>query len=106
MAIEEPRVAPRVAVANQKGGTAKTTTVANLAVALGTLGVRVLAVDADPQASLTFYLGQDERELEKKQMTLYWVLLGDRQLQDIIVPGPPALVPASITLAKADIELA
>src|SRR3954470_14578139 len=39
-------------------------------------------------------------------MTLYWVLLGDRQLQDIIVPGPPALVPASITLAKADIELA
>lgn len=100
-----------VAVVNQKGGVAKTTTVANLACALGLRGRRVLAVDCDPQASLTFYLGQDERELERRQATLHHALLGGREMASIVVPGDPAiagspaLVPSSITLARADAEL-
>lgn len=46
-----------IAVVNQKGGTAKTTTVENLGVGLAREGNRVLLIDADPQASLTISLG-------------------------------------------------
>lgn len=104
-----------IAVVNQKGGVAKTTTVANLAYALGERGRRVLAVDCDPQASLTFYLGRDERALEREGRTLYHALLGGRDLAELVLPpgGPPgsgtgampALIPSSITLARADAEL-
>jgi chromosome partitioning protein len=94
-----------IAVVNQKGGTGKTTTAANLAFALVERGLRVLAVDVDPQASLTFYVGQDERELEAAGKTLYWALRADRPLAELIITGPPDLVPASIALAKADAEL-
>src|SRR3954465_135732 len=94
-----------IAVVNQKGGVAKTTTVANLAFAFSERGRRVLAVDCDPQASLTFYLGQDERRLEREGATLYHALLGGRDLAGLVIPGEPALVPASITLARADAEL-
>ena len=94
-----------IAVVNQKGGTGKTTTVANLAWLFAAAGKRVLAVDCDPQASLTFYFGRDERALEGERKTLYWALLGDRSIEDILIDGNPALLPASITLAKADAEL-
>lgn len=94
-----------LAVVNQKGGTGKTTTAANLAFALTAEGRRVLAVDVDPQASLTFYFGHDERRLEAEERTLYWALTGARPLADLVLAGPPALVPASIALAKADAEL-
>ena len=53
-----------LAVANQKGGVAKTTTVASLGAALAELGHRVLLVDLDPQACLTFSLGIDPEDLE------------------------------------------
>src|SRR3954466_9168619 len=53
-----------IAVANQKGGVAKTTTVASLGTALAELGQRVLLVDLDPQACLTFSLGIDPEDLE------------------------------------------
>lgn len=97
-----------LAIVNQKGGTAKTTTTVNLAFALAGLGQRVLAVDVDPQASLTFYFGQDERVLDRERRTLYHALLGDRPMAEIVVEGgegQPSLVPSSITLAKADAEL-
>lgn len=48
-----------IAVVNQKGGVAKTTTVANLGVALAQTGQRCLLVDSDPQGSLTISLGLD-----------------------------------------------
>jgi chromosome partitioning protein len=94
-----------IAVVNQKGGTGKTTTVANLAVAFAERHQRVLAVDLDPQASLTFYFGHDERALEAASKTLFWVLVGVVATADILLPGNPALIPASIALAKADVEL-
>ena len=53
-----------VAVANQKGGVAKTTTVASLGAALAEQGQRVLLVDLDPQACLTFSLGIDPEDLD------------------------------------------
>ncbi|HMU37206.1 MAG TPA: AAA family ATPase, partial [Marmoricola sp.] len=51
-----------LAIANQKGGVAKTTTVASLGVALAELGHKVLLVDLDPQACLTFSLGIDPED--------------------------------------------
>ena len=94
-----------IAIANQKGGVGKTTTAAHLAHALAERGKKVLAIDADPQASLTFYLGHDERALESTQKTLYYALIKDVPLADIVVGSNPALIPSSIMLAKADPEL-
>ena len=62
-----------LAVANQKGGVAKTTTVASLGAALAEQGQRVLLVDLDPQACLTFSLGLDPEALE---LSVHDVLLG------------------------------
>lgn len=97
-----------IAIANQKGGVAKTTSTINLAHALTVRGKRVLMIDADPQGSLTIYAGQDPRALEKDEKTLYWGLMKDKPLEEIIVPiqpGKPALLPSSIRLASAEPEL-
>jgi chromosome partitioning protein len=70
MTVTEART---IAVANQKGGVAKTTTVASLAAALAELDRRVLVVDLDPQACLTFSLGLDPETVE---LSVHDVLLG------------------------------
>jgi chromosome partitioning protein len=90
-----------LAVANQKGGVAKTTTVASLGVALQELGRRVLLVDLDPQACLTFSLGVDPDTLA---ISVHEVLLGDRAIGDAIVATAdgPSLLPATIDLATTE----
>ncbi len=94
-----------VAVANQKGGVAKTTTVAALASAMSERGQKVLAVDLDPQACLTFSLGLDPDELEP---TVHDVLVGraDPAEAVVAVPGDDFdLLPANIDLAGAEAYL-
>ena len=90
-----------IAVANQKGGVAKTTTVVSLGAALAELGQRVLLVDIDPQGSLTFSLGVDPEDLE---LTVAQVLLGTQLADDAIVVTDDGmhLLPANITLTQAE----
>ncbi|WP_159716290.1 ParA family protein [Geminicoccus flavidas] len=98
-------MAVTIAIANQKGGVAKTTTTFHLAHALTRRGRRVLMIDDDPQASLTVYAGHDPRILEGRDQTLH-ALLFDRQPVDKVLLGEaPTLLPASIRLASAESEL-
>lgn len=92
-----------LAVANQKGGVAKTTTVHALGMALAELGERVLLVDLDPQACLTYSLGLDSDGLER---SLHDVLADRAAAADVLVKaGDLAVLPATIDLAGAEVHL-
>jgi chromosome partitioning protein len=93
-----------LAVANQKGGVAKTTTVASLGAAMAEEGRRVLLVDLDPQGCLTFSLGQDP---DKLAVSIHEVLLGDVDPDTALVETSEGmtLLPANIDLAGAEAML-
>jgi chromosome partitioning protein len=93
-----------LAVANQKGGVAKTTTVASLGSALAELGQRVLLVDLDPQACLTFSLGIDPEDLE---LSVHHVLTKGLEPGEVLVTTDDAvdLMPATNELARAEADL-
>ena len=94
-----------VAIVNQKGGVGKTTSAVNLAAAVGAAGYKVLLVDIDPQGNATSGFGINKRTLEKS-------------VYDCIINGVPAadvirktncknvwLLPSSMNLAGAELEL-
>ncbi len=103
-----------VAVANQKGGVAKTTSVHALGVAMAEMGKRVLLVDLDPQASLSWACGVDPDALD---VSIHDVLLKRAKVADAIIElAPPEpvdeartgwlhLLPATIDLAGAELHL-
>lgn len=94
-----------VAFANQKGGVGKTTTVVNLAAELALAGNRVLIVDIDPQGNATSALGVDKGAMAR---SVYDGLIDGVPLSELIVAGPIdglELVPSSVALAGAEIEL-
>ena len=95
----------RLAIANQKGGVGKTTTAVNLGAALAELDYRVLVVDLDPQGNATTGLGINARNLDA---SIYDVILHDVPIEDVIEPTTLRnlfVVPATIDLAGAEIEL-
>jgi len=99
-------VARIYAIAQQKGGVGKTTTVINLGAALAQSGKKVLVVDLDPQGALTAGVGENPPAIEQ---TIYDVLRnGNAAIADVIrhTTLDLDLVPANIDLAAAEIELA
>src|SRR5579875_112319 len=93
-----------LAVANQKGGVAKTTTVASLGAAMVDENKRVLLVDLDPQGCLTFSLGHDPDTLP---VSVHEVLLGDVEPNAALLQTAEGmtLLPANIDLAGAEAML-
>lgn len=95
----------RIAIVNQKGGVGKTTVSLNLSYALGKLGKNVLAVDFDPQASLTISLGYNPNEMEN---TVYSLILGESNFENTVIRTEFGfdLLPSNIDLAAAEILFA
>ena len=94
-----------IAIINQKGGVGKSTTAVNLAAALSELKKKVLLIDFDPQGNSTSGFGIEKEELEA---CVYDALLNDVPLEELIQDTPSKrvfVVPATIQLAGAEIEL-
>ncbi len=95
-----------IACANQKGGVGKTTTVVNLATYLALAGESVLVIDLDPQGNATSGFGLDRSEISH---SVYEAIIEDSRLPDLVMPTNVAnlsIVPSSISLAGAEVELA
>jgi len=93
---------PAVAVSNQKGGVAKTTTALSIAAELARRGRRVLAVDLDPQSNLTMSQGVDPEDLER---TMFDVLVHKTPIEQVIQHREIDVAASSIDLAGAELAL-
>src|SRR5699024_5270036 len=94
-----------MAIANQKGGVGKTTSSVNLSACLAKLGKRVLLVDIDPQGNATSGVGISKADMDK---CIYNVLVEDLPAEEVCVPTNVErldIIPATIQLAGAEIEL-
>jgi chromosome partitioning protein len=94
-----------IAVFNQKGGVGKTTTVINLCACLANRGKKVLMIDIDPQGNTTSGVGIDKTTIEK---TIYDVLINGSDPKGCIVDINREnlyIIPSSVQLAGAEIEL-
>lgn len=94
-----------ISIVNQKGGVGKTTTAVNLASAIGILGKSVLLVDADPQGNTTSGYGINKKNVK---ITSYDLLIGKSSAEAAAIETKfknVSIVPASIDLAAAEVDL-
>lgn len=94
-----------MAVVTQKGGVGKTTSAVNLASALGEMGKKCLLVDIDPQGNATSGVGVDKRGVKK---STYDLLMGETDGTTAVMKTPFQnlwIIPASLALAGAEIEM-
>jgi len=95
----------KIAVINQKGGSGKTTTVVNIGAFLAHKGKKVLLIDLDPQSHTTIHLGFEPPEIKN---SVYEVLIKIPPVKDVLLPTYEKnlfIIPASIELASAEIEM-
>ena len=103
---KENIVAKTICIANQKGGVGKTTTSINLSAALCGIDKTVLLIDMDPQGNASSGLGLKRHE--HQEANIYHVLIGERQISDVIQNTPVKnlkIAPATPDLVGAEIEL-
>ena len=94
-----------IAITNQKGGVGKTTTSVNLGACLAYIGKRVLLVDIDPQGNATSGIGVEKADVDQ---CVYDILVDDADVKDVIKTTSVEnldVIPATIQLAGAEIEL-
>ncbi len=95
-----------IAVTNQKGGVGKTTTAVNVSAGIGKLGKKCLLVDVDPQGNATSGVGVDKRSIK---FSSYNILIEGTKAEEAVIHTEYEnldIIPSSIELAAADIELA
>ena len=100
----ETELSKVIAVTNQKGGVGKSTTTINLSACLAEKGVRVLAVDSDPQGNTTSGFGIQREGI----LSIYEALIGEKDAKECIIKEPiPGMdiIPANIDLTGAEIDL-
>ncbi|GAA6514875.1 AAA family ATPase [Merdimmobilis hominis] len=94
-----------IAIANQKGGVGKTTSAVNLTASLGRKGKKMLLIDIDPQGNASSGLGVNKQDI---QLSTYDILIADAKAEDVLQRTSFEnidLLPASMDLAAAEIEL-
>lgn len=94
-----------IAIANQKGGVGKTTTSVNLSACLAHIGKKVLLIDTDPQGNATSGVGVNKGDVQK---CIYDILIDDADIHEVIRTTKVEnldIIPATISLAGAEIEL-
>lgn len=94
-----------IAITNQKGGVGKTTTAINLSCCLAAAEHRTCLIDMDPQANATSGMGFDKNKIES---SVYDTLIGKRALREVVLETELTylhLVPSSISLVGAEVEL-
>jgi chromosome partitioning protein len=94
-----------IAIANQKGGVGKTTTAVNLSSCLAAAEYITCLIDIDPQANSTSGIGIDKNKIDS---SIYDVLLGNKTLNEVLISTELSylsLVPSSISLVGAEVEL-